>query len=202
MDQEVLVDLQFDEGRALLEELVRAKIDIAVAFWVKPPEEDEWVLHIASKRLSSMTAGDAFMAVFEALNRIQSSTIDYSDVKHAKPTNPAAAKAIEIRDRHSAISPIRLRAKKLGDLPIEEAYIYPRTAGTLSRDEVVQTVAALMSRPGAFAPSSITLRDGSLLQAVPTSIQLGVPGELRIVLHDLEGNTDRTISADEVVSIH
>jgi hypothetical protein len=202
VDQEVLVDLQFDEGRALLEELVHAKIDIAVAFWVKPPEKDEWVFHVASKRLSSMTAGDAFIAVFEALNRIQSSTIDYSDVKHAKPTSPAAAKAIEVRDRHSAISPIRLRAKKLGDLPIEEAYIYPRTAGALSRDEVVQTVAALMSRSGAFVPPSITLRDGSSIQAVPTSIQLGVPGELRIVLHDLEGNTDRTISADEVVSIH
>ena len=115
MDQEILVDLQFDEGRAFLEELVRAKIDVAVAFWVKPPEKDEWVLYVASESLSSMTAGNAFVAVYDALNRIQSSAMSYSDVKLASPSNPIAAKAIEIRDRHSAISPIRLRAKKLGD---------------------------------------------------------------------------------------
>lgn len=204
MVHEILVDIQqIDDGQALIAEILRqGLIDVAVALWVKRSDVGYWSFYIGSASLATIKIGDAFHAVYLAQHRIGRSSIGLSDVRLVPPTNPVAAKAIKIRDRHRANLPTRIRARMLGDLPIEEAYIYPRTMGPMSRDEVVQTVAALMSRTGAFAPSSITLRDGSSLQAVPTSIQLGVPGELRIVLHDLEGNTDRTISADEVVSIH
>jgi hypothetical protein len=71
----------------------------------------------------------------------------------------------------------------------------------MTPNEVVQTVLGLMKRTGAVQPSVVKLRDGSSLRAIPHGIQGGVPGEMQIVLLDVVDNTDRMVSADDVVEI-
>jgi hypothetical protein len=205
MDYEVLVKGQIDEGRALIAELTRERnIDVAVALWVKRFEMRHWSFYLGSTALASMNIGDAFHLINLAMGKIRRKAIGLSDIKLELPTEPIAAEAIELRQDHprNLARWVYDGPSKFSDPSIQTAYIYPDAIGELSRDQVIQTVAALMSRAGALPPSSITLRDGSSFQAVPTSIHRNIPGELQIILHDPAGNTNRTVSADEVVSIH
>ena len=93
-----------------------------------------------------MTLGDAYRAVYVALSRVPSASISLAEIKLVDATDPVAASAIQIRDRRPARTATQYRVKSLGDLSVEEVYIYPRVTGLMSRDEVVQTVASLMSR--------------------------------------------------------
>ena len=206
MDYEVLVRGQVDEGQALITELTREPaIDVAVALWVKRFELGHWSLYLGSTALASMNIGDAFHVINLVMVKIQRKAIGLSDIELVLPTEPIAAKAIELRDSrpHPHNLPYWVYAPgTFSDLSIQTAYIYPRSIGQMSREQVIQAIAALMTRSGALSPSSIILRDGSSIEAVPTSIQRSVPGGLQIVLHDPARNMDRTVSADEVLSIH
>ncbi|HWE35596.1 MAG TPA: hypothetical protein VG406_03420 [Isosphaeraceae bacterium] len=148
-----------------------------------------------------MPLADAYRAVYSALRQIPKASIDFSQIKLVEPGNPIAADAMEIRDRYPARLPTRYRGPALGGVSIEEAYIYPRPTGPMSANEVVQTVAGLMNRKGALAPSLITLRDGTQIQAVPVGIRMNTPGGVQIVLHDLNANTNRSVSVNDVASI-
>ena len=207
MDYEVLVSDKIDEGGALIAELTRdVSIDLAVAFWVRRSEGGHWSLYLGSAALASKKIGDAFYIINLAMTRIQRKVIGLSDVDILSPSDPIASKAIELRDSQprtylTSLPYYVYSPNTFSDPSIQVAYIYPRNLGRLDRDEVVRTVATVMSRSNIRTQYSFTLQDGSSFKAVPMGIERVAFGELRIVLHDLAGNTDRTISADEVVSI-
>ncbi len=148
-----------------------------------------------------MSLAAAYQEAFAAFRQIPKPRIEFSQVKIVEMTDPVAVDAMEIRDGYAARLPTRFREPILGGLAIHEAYIYPRQAGPMSANEVVQTVAGLMNRTGALAPSLITLRDGTQIQAVPVGIQMNTPGGVQIVLHDLNASTNRSISVSDVASI-
>jgi hypothetical protein len=200
MDYELLVDERIDDGRSLLAGLVEDGFDVTVAFWAKTSEEGRWFLYVGSTTLRTMSVGDAYRALYGALRRIPSTWITLSDLKIVDADNPVARAAIEVRDRLSARLPTRYKGERLGNLAIEEAYIYPRT-GVMTRSEVLQTVTGLMDRRGALAPALVTLRDGTQFQAVPVGIQGHIPGSIQVVFHDLVASTDRSIPVDDVVGI-
>jgi hypothetical protein len=201
MDYELLVEPHIEDGKSLIAELSRAGFDVSVAVWVKASEDGHWSLYIGSKSVGSLPLADAYRAVYSAWRDIPSPSIDFSDIKLVEPSDPIAASAMQIRDRYPARLPTRYRGPVLGGKSIDEAYIYPRPTGPMSVNEVVQTVAGLMNRTGALAPSMITLRDGTQIQAVPVGIQMNPPGGVQIILQDLNAGTNRSISADDVVSI-
>src|SRR5262249_54207691 len=108
--------------------------------------------------------------------------------------------ALALRERNLARLPVRYRGKRLGDLPIEEAYIYPKT-GPMTRDEVLSTVIALMNRRGRIQPSTVTFSDGTAKEAIPTGIQLHPIGGLQIVLLEPGTGQSQAVETDEVVNI-
>jgi hypothetical protein len=112
------------------------------------------------------------------------------------------------RDHHDQAGgrtiPIRYRGKRLGDLPIEEAYIYPPKIGPMTRDEVRQTVMALLTRSGPAQPSTFTLADGSTRQAIPIGMHLNLAGPasgLQFELLDPATGQRQVVATDEVVNI-
>lgn len=147
-----------------------------------------------------MTLADAYRVVYGALRRIPNTEISISNVKIVDADNPIARSAIEVRDRYPARLPARYNGKRLGNMSIEDAYIYPRTGG-MTRTEVLQAVTGLMNRTGVLAPSLVTLRDGTQFQAVPLGIQMNVPGAVQVVFQDLVASTNRSIPVDDVVGI-
>jgi hypothetical protein len=200
MDYELLVDERIEDGRSLLAGLAEDGFDVTVAFWAKTSEEGHWSLYVGSTAVRTMSVGDAYLALYGALRRIPNPRITLTDIKIVDPDSPIARAAIEVRDRFPARLPTRYKGERLGDLAIEEAYVYPRT-GVMTRSEVLQTVTGLMDRTGAVAPSWVTLRDGTQFQAVPVAIQGNIPGAIQVVFHDLVASTNRAIPVDDVVGI-
>ena len=199
MDQEILVNPRVEDGKSLIALLTRDQFDVSVATWLKTSEEGLWYLYIGSGSLGSMSLADAYREVFSALRKVPKNSIEFSQINLVPPDDAIAEAASQIRNSVSRTA-IRYRGTTLGGIPIDDAYIYPRSSVILSA-EVLQTVAGLMNRTGVLAPSLITLRDGSQIQAVPVGIQMNTPGEVQIVLRDLDAGTQRSVSANDVTGI-
>jgi hypothetical protein len=125
MDTELLVEERIDGGQKLIDQLVRDGFDVRVAFWVKASEGGVWHLYIASPAVSPEKVVEAFRTVYASLSKLADPWVSHSEVKLLNGTDPAARAAVEIRDRLPGKSPTRYHGKRLGNLTIEEAYIYP-----------------------------------------------------------------------------
>src|SRR4051794_3263270 len=125
MDTELLVDSRTEDGRKLLAELMRDGFHVTVAFWVKTSEEGLWALYVASDAVDPARIGDAYPTVYACLRRIPEASVEPSEIKLIPASHPLAAAAQEVRDRDRGRMPIRLHGKRLGDLSVEEVYVYP-----------------------------------------------------------------------------
>ncbi len=201
MDTELLVDNRIEDGRKLIVELVRDGFDVVVALWLKTSEEGLWFLYIASTSVETERIGDAYRRVYSCLSRIADPCVALSETKLIHAMNPIAQDAIAVRDRYPGKMPTKYQGRRLGNLSIEEAYIYPPASGPMTRNEVLQTAVGLMNRAGIPQPSTFTLRDGSEIHAIPVSIDRQSSGTISIVLQDVVASKSQVVSADDVASI-
>jgi hypothetical protein len=150
MDDEPLVAGKIREGRALVSELVADRvIDVVVAFWVKPSGVGYWRFFIGSEQLTRMEFSDAIYRISLSLDRIdRKATMGLHEHKLISPSDPIALDAITFRDQRLTDEPTILRGSQLGHLEVDEAFIDPKVVGTLSRQDVIQRVAALLGREG------------------------------------------------------
>jgi hypothetical protein len=147
MDTEVLVENRIEDGGRLLVELAREGFDVAVAVWVRTSEEGLWHLYIASDSVTPETLGDVYRRVYVCLRKIPEPRLSMLEIKLVHSSNSIARDAIAVRDRHSGREPVRFQGKRLGDLAIEEAYIYPATLKPMEviakgREEVLRYLEA------------------------------------------------------------
>ncbi len=198
MDQEILVNPQVEDGKALVAELTRDGHDVFVAFWAKLRDEDASSFYLGLSDRGFAPPENKYHAVYGMLARIPHATIAPADVVFIEAANPVAVDAIRIRDRSSAWLATRYRGKTLGHLAIDEAYIYPDRATSMSADQVVEV---LLGRFGDRTPAQVTLRDGTKIEGVPFRIDRGSPGGVRIVLRDPGTGSDREIGAQDVASV-
>ncbi len=135
MDTEVLVGSLFEDGRRLLDQVARDGLLVSVALWLKTTEEGLWRLYLAMPSIDDQTLREAYRDVYSALGKISASWISPSDVQLISDSNPIARDASAIRNRSSSLSgsPMRYRGKRLGNLSIIEAYIYPMIAFELGQ---------------------------------------------------------------------
>ncbi|AGA31405.1 hypothetical protein [Singulisphaera acidiphila] len=142
MDTELLVEQQQkDDGKRLVEQLDHDGFPVTVAFWALTSEEGPWNLYVASSSFDEAHPSEAYRSLFSAVKKIHSSWISPSDVKLLDDQDPTAQDAVEVRDRHPSPLITNFQGKRLGDLPIEKAVIYPEIASprqsftvTYSRD--------------------------------------------------------------------
>jgi hypothetical protein len=126
MDQALLVERQIEDGEELLEQLARDGFDVSAAAWVKPSEEDRWLLYVVSKEVDERGLSAAYRAVHPTLGKLHAPWISLSDLKLIGPTNPVAVDIMEINRKYPGRSPTRTRRPQLGGMSIEEAYVYPK----------------------------------------------------------------------------
>ncbi len=70
--------------------------------------------------------GEAYRALYASLSKLPNPSISLSEIKFVSPDNPIARDVLEILGRQPTSLPTRTRREKLGDMPIEEALVYPR----------------------------------------------------------------------------
>jgi hypothetical protein len=201
VDQEVLVDEAIEEGHDLIMKLIGEGCDVKVAFWARKRDGRLWSLYIATKPVAKASREDLWGVVLDAMEQVRPRTFDLTSLSLIQPKSPsatAAMKASQTRHPHRAT---RLLECTLGDLPIDEAYIYPKPTGTMGRGTVAHQVADLMTGTGDSEPSLVILRDGTRINAVPVGMQRTTAGGVDVVWHDVDADVDRSISADEVADI-
>jgi len=203
MDTELLVDNRIEDGRKLVTELVSAGFDVSVAFWVQTSEDGLWFLYIGSASVEASKIADAYRTVYTCLAKLPGPWVTISEVKLIQASNPIAKDAIAARDRQSGRLPVRFQGKRLGNLSVEEAYIYPSVGGQMTPAEILETLIRIANRPGATParPSVITLRGGVTLTALITGFDLQLPGSLTIHTLDPASNTTQQIAGDDVTDI-
>jgi hypothetical protein len=125
MDQALLVEQQIDDGQEFIDQLIRDRFDVRAAAWVKPSEEDRWLLYLVSKEVEERGLSATYRAVHPVLGKMHAPWISLSDLKLVGPANPIAVDILEINRKYPGRSPTRTRRPQLGGMSIEEAYVYP-----------------------------------------------------------------------------
>jgi hypothetical protein len=204
MDTYALVEEMIEEGRRFVAQLRLKRFDTTAAFWVKTSDEGRWFLYVASKAFDERGPAAAYRDAYSILREMQPSWLSMSEIKLVGADNPIARDVVALRDRHTGRIPARYRGPTVGNLTIEEAYIYPSGSARMTPAELLQTLISMSNRPKGtiVQPSVITLRDGSVKEVIIGGFHLQMPGGLTIQAIDPSSMTKSQIPGEEVVSIH
>jgi hypothetical protein len=123
MDTTTLVEESIADGEQLISHLKQNGFDVDVAFWVHTSEEGLWFLYIASPVVDTEGLAAAFRRVYRELSRYQVRWVLRSDIRLIGSHDPIAVDAIAYR---SGALATRYGGRRLGNMIIEEAYIYPQ----------------------------------------------------------------------------
>ena len=124
MDQATLVEHQIDDVPRLIDQLERDKIDVKAAFWLYTSEADQWFLYLVSDVVDRKGITEAYKLVYKAMRRLTNLSINRFEVKLVSPGNPVAKAVIDFLSRQHAPLATWVRGTNLGDVYIENAYIY------------------------------------------------------------------------------
>jgi hypothetical protein len=127
MDQGPLVEMQLEDGQRLLDQLAAEGVAVTAAFWAKESEYGEWYLYLVTPLVgedgATLPAYRRVNGVTDELRR-EGLGIDPFEVKVIGPSDPIAKAVVATRDRSPGKRPTRFRGSRLGELDVEEAYIY------------------------------------------------------------------------------
>jgi len=127
MDSELLVE-QKDDGRRLVEQLVRDGFEVAAAFWAVERGRVSWQLYIASPLVEGRNSDEAYRRLIPLIAKVPSKWATISNLDLLDPENPIVKAAVEIRDRDPDGRAVSYEGGRLGDMEIQGAYIYPEIA--------------------------------------------------------------------------
>jgi len=112
MDQATLVEHQIDDVPKLIDELKVDNFDVKAAFWLYTSEAGQWFLYLVSD------------VVDQKMKRLTKLWIDPFEVKLVGTGDPVAKAVIDFVSKQHAPLATRVRGTNLGDVYIENAYIY------------------------------------------------------------------------------
>jgi hypothetical protein len=127
MDQGALVMPQLDAGARLVNEFDKYA-PVRAAFWLKPRDEGEWYLYLASDQIDDSNFDVAYGEVLRLTGKTPTPWLDPLQVKVISADAPLAKAVLAILARYPGKVPTRYQGRELGGVPVEEVYIYPTPA--------------------------------------------------------------------------
>lgn len=122
MDTATLVDRQIEDGKKLITHLEHAGFAVDLALWILGSAEESWFLYIASPVVARNGLAAAYQKVYAELPACGAPSISRSEIKLIKSDHPIAEESRIYRDA-SQLS--RFSGRKLGNMIVEDAWIYP-----------------------------------------------------------------------------
>lgn len=128
MAQGTLVEIEISEGQRFINRLAQAGITITAAAWVKESESGDWYLYLATPLVSE---GGGKRSAYRAINDVMREMLreGFEMDPYAKKVvslhDPIARDMIANRGNRPGGPPKLFRGSQLGNLAVEEAYIYP-----------------------------------------------------------------------------
>ncbi len=131
MAQATLVEMQMKEGQTLLDRFAHEGISVTAAGWVKESDSGEWYLYLATPLVSE---DGATRLVYRRMNAVIRKMEEEGfrmypfDKKVIGPDDPIARDMVAHRQSRPGGPPTQFLGSRLGDLYVDEAYIYPPPA--------------------------------------------------------------------------
>ncbi len=116
--------MQVDGGRALLDHLRGVGFDVTVGGWTKSSEEGDWYLYVASRDVDDRGLAAAYRTVYTVLQANPEFGVDPFEVKLVGRQNPIASDLLAIRGAGTGRPATRSRRPRLGQMSVEETYVY------------------------------------------------------------------------------
>jgi hypothetical protein len=136
MDQGVLVEMQVDEGKRLIERLVEKGVPVTAACWLKETEDGQWFLYLATPLVDDEGATlAAYRRVNAVIRQMESHPfrIDPLEIKVVAPGSAVGKAVSDLSRQLPHPSAIRYRGTHFAGMSIEGAYVYPLPAAAEKR---------------------------------------------------------------------
>ena len=131
MAQIPLVESQIKDGQTLIERLPREGVAVTAAGWVLESDSGDWYLYLATPLVGAdegtKPAYRRLLAVMREMEK-EGFEMDPFQIKVVGPHEPIARDMVAHRGRPPRRTPTWFRGHRLGELPVEAAYLYPPTA--------------------------------------------------------------------------
>jgi hypothetical protein len=128
MAQATLVEMQIKEGQILIERLALEGIAVTAAGWVKESDSGDWYLYLATPLVGEDgSTRSAYRRVNAVIRKMEEEGfgMDPFEKKVIGPHDPIARDMVAHRAARPGGPPTPFRGSRLGELAVEEAYIYP-----------------------------------------------------------------------------
>jgi hypothetical protein len=125
VDQGSLVEMQIDDGAKIVEKLRDGGFDVTAAWWMKTSEEGQWFLYVASRKVDEIGIAAAYRVAHSLIRALGQLWVDRFEVKLVGPENPITRDVLAILNRFRDRLATRYGGKKLGNVSIDGAYLYP-----------------------------------------------------------------------------
>jgi hypothetical protein len=131
VDTTTLVGEMIEDGRRIVEQLPQDGFEVTAAFWLKKAEDGEWRFYVVSPVAEPGRLNDAYSRLHTFIRRMpEPHWIDPLEVRLLRPSHPLAKDVLAIHQSATGpkASPIRWGGTMLGNISVEEAYLYPLPA--------------------------------------------------------------------------
>jgi hypothetical protein len=95
---------------------------------MKMSEEGEWFLYIASNEVDGRGLAAAYRSLYTLVDSLGPLWVNRFELKLVEPRNPIARDVLGILNRYPSPLPTRYGGKRLGNVAVDDSYIYPLTA--------------------------------------------------------------------------
>jgi hypothetical protein len=130
MGQTSLVEMQLQAGQRVIERLGQEGIEIIAGCWAKESESGQWFLYLVTPLVGEDGAtSQAYGRVSPLILKMhhEGNWIDPDEVKVIGPTDPIAKDVLGYRRHRPGRVLSWHRGYRLGEMDVEEAYVYPPT---------------------------------------------------------------------------
>jgi hypothetical protein len=128
MAQATLVETEIKEGQRLIDRLIQEGVLVTAAAWVKESESGDWYLYLATP-LVTEDGGKrpAYRRVNTVMRKMEEEGLgmDPFAKKVIAPDDPIAQDIVAHRPSRPTGFPAPFRGSRLGDLAVDEAFLYP-----------------------------------------------------------------------------
>jgi len=136
MVQGTLLEMLIDDGKRLIGRLTEVGVPVKAGFWAKESESGQWFLYLVTPLVGEDGATRrAYRRVNAVIRQLPApSWIDPMEIKVIGVTDPIAKDLFAVHQGTGGVRNhlIRWGDKRLGNLSIEDAYLYPLPAGASS----------------------------------------------------------------------